>query len=1154
MKRPEFVHLHLHSQYSLLTSTVRFEPLMAALKSQGAPAVALTDRGNLFGAVPFYQAAMANGVKPILGMEAFVAPDSRFDKTHSHGLPEAAYHLVLLVENEEGYRNLVRLSTAGHLQGFYQTPRVDKELLKRHSAGLIALSACREGEVASFLLKDEMIPAAKAAGELAEIFGKDHFFLEIQDHGLADEKKINSGMCELSKRLGLGLVATNNAHYLRKEEAGAQEVLLCMGRGVCLDDPNRPPSAPPEYYLKTPAEMAAIFQEVPEALTRTVEIAERCHLTLEFKKLKLPSFAVPGVAADEAGYLEVLCREGLKRRYGNDPSPEASARLSSELEVIRQTGFAGYFLIVWDFVREAKQKGIPVGPGRGSAAGSFAAYLLGITDVDPLKWDLLFERFINPERVSAPDIDVDVCDRRRSEILDHFIRTYGVERVANIITFGTLAARAVLRDVGRVLGMPPPEIDHIAKLVPAEPKITLEEALERTPELKALAEAPGTPRRLIEISRSLEGLVRHASTHAAGVLIGSEPLVESVPLCRGAGGEVLTQYDMNVLKDLGLLKLDVLGLRTLTVLEDTCALVERRHGKRPDLENLPLDDPLTYVLLRESHTSGVFQLESRGMRDYLRKLEPDRFEDLVAMLALYRPGPMGSDMVDDFIRRKKKPSTVEYPHPSCEPALQATYGVILYQEQVMRLASDLGGFTLGQADLLRRAMGSKNPEEMESQRGRFLAGAKAKGLPPAVASNIFNLMAKFAGYGFNKSHSTAYALVAYRAAYLKTHYPAEYMAALLTSESGDTDKIAEYVVECRRLGIEIRPPDVNVGYAGFTVEYPSGASGAPAIRYGMMAVRNVGGPSVKALLEEREAGGVFQDLFDFCRRVDVRSFTPKMLESLVMAGAFDSTGVKRSQMKASLEPALHQAHAAQTERETGQATLFTGEEDPSGAAVASFPDMKEMRPAELLNAERDALGFYLSGHPLSEHRFELEHYVTPLDEVSKLNDGAEVRVGGLILGMTVGTVKKTKEPYARFILEDLRAHLDAIAWPEVYRSHAGLLKKDALVVLRGRVDRSGDRVQIIANEALRLEEMAARWAKVVHITVNAVGFDDALLKKVGEACARYPGQARVRFHLVTGKQGEVVVEAGDERKIQPGREFLREVVGLLGEDAIDIEV
>ncbi|HET9870535.1 MAG TPA: DNA polymerase III subunit alpha, partial [bacterium] len=745
-------------------------------------------------------------------------------------------------------------------------------------------SGCSDGEIADYLLKDEAPPALRAVGEYQDIFGKDRFFLEVQDHGLAKEAKLRKALVELSRSSGVPLVATQGVHYLRPEEAGAHEVLLCLGKGEALSSPTHPSYGSDQFYLKSPEEMAALFAEMPDALKRTLEISERCHLALTFDKLQMPQFPVPAGAGNEDAYLGELCRLGLDRRFGDRASSQAvQDRLQEELDVIRRTGFSGYFLIVADFIQAAKDKGIPVGPGRGSAAGSLVSYLLGITDVDPLRYGLLFERFINPERVSAPDIDVDVCDRRRGEVLDYITQKYGADRVASIITFGTLAARAVLRDVGRVLEVPPAEIDRIAKLVPYELKITLEDCAAKVPELKAIATEPGPYRKLWDTARSLEGLYRHASTHAAGLIIGNGPLVEAVPLYRGGEGEVLTQYDMTALKEVGLLKLDVLGLRTLTVIDDALELIARAGGKRPDLSRVPEDDGPTFDLLRQARTGGIFQLESRGMRDYMRKLAPGNLEDITALIALYRPGPLGSDMVDDFIRRKRGQVKFKYLHPRLEPILQNTYGVILYQEQVMRIAKDLAGFSLGQADLLRKSMGSKDPEQMEKMRGRFLEGARAEGIPEETAESLFNLMAKFAGYGFNKSHSAAYARVAYQTAYLKANYPAQFMAALLTSESGNQDKVAQYVGECRRMGLKVLPPDVNESSESFTVD----AKGN--IRFSLFAIKTVGGPSVSAILEARKAGP-FTSLFDFCRRVDLKSMTPKLVESLILAGAFDSTG------------------------------------------------------------------------------------------------------------------------------------------------------------------------------------------------------------------------------------------------------------------------
>jgi DNA polymerase-3 subunit alpha len=785
-----------------------------------------------------------------------------------------------------------------------------------------------------------------------------------------------------------------------------------------------------------------------------------------------------------------------------------------------------------------------VGPGRGSAAGSLVSYLLGITEVDPLKYDLLFERFINPERVSAPDIDVDVCDRRRDEVLDYIAKKYGKERVASIVTFGTMAAKAVVRDVGRVLEIPLPEVDRIAKLIPFEPKITLEDAMEKVPELKAIGTEQGPHRRLWDVSRALEGLVRHVSTHAAGILIGKGPLLESIPLCRGPHGEVLTQYEMNSLKDVGLLKLDILGLRTLSVIDDALKLIREGGGKELRPEEFPLEDEAAFRLLKEARTFGIFQLESRGMRDYMRKLVPGVLEDLIALLALYRPGPLGSDMVDDFIHRKRGQVKVEYQHPKLEPILKTTYGVILYQEQVMRIAKDLAGFSLGQADLLRRAMGSKNPEKMEQMRGKFILGSKERGVPESTAETIFNQMAKFAGYGFNKSHSAAYALVAYWTAYLKAHHPKEFMAALLTSESGNQEKVSQYVFECRKMGLPVLPPDVNLSSDTFRV-VPEG------IRFSLGAIKNVGTPAVASILRSREAGGPYASLPDFCRRVDLKSFTPRMLECLVLAGAFDSTGASRASMRAGVEKVFRQAQATQADSQAGQTSLF-------GQAEEGLPDTlpagEELNPAQALMAEKEVLGFYLSGHPLSEHEWELEHFVTPLNEMEEVADGAEVRVAGMIRSFSQSQVKRTQEAYGRFVLEDLHSFVEVIAWPEVFRSARSLLAKDRLVALKGRVDRSGDRIQIVASEVIDLSEMSARWAKTVGLMINTVGLDDSILPKVKAICQRHPGKARVLFHMQTTHHGTMVMEAGGELSVKPSGAFLKETQDLLGEDRVRIEV
>jgi DNA polymerase-3 subunit alpha len=1145
MSRPEFVHLHLHSQYSLLESTVRLDPLMARLKELQMPAAALTDKSNLFGAIHFYQSALAHGIKPILGCEMLVAPHSRFDKTHAHGRPEAAYHLVLLAENQEGYHNLMKLSSAGYLQGYFLGPRIDKELLARYSKGLIALSGCLDGEIADFLLKDEMPPAVKALGEYQDIFGKDRFFLEIQDHGLEKEKKIRKSLLELSQKSGVGLVATNDVHYLKREEAEYHEVLLCLGKGETLASPTHPSYQSDQFYLKSPEEMAALFSEIPDSLKRTLEISERCHLTFQFENLQMPKFPVPKGSGSEETYLGELCRLGLDRRFGDKASAQGiQDRLKEELEVIKRTGFSGYFLIVADFIQAAKQKGIPVGPGRGSAAGSLVAYLLGITDVDPLKYDLLFERFINPERVSAPDIDVDVCDRRRGEVLQYITQTYGADKVASIITFGTLAARAVLRDVGRVLEIPLAEIDRIAKLVPYELKITLEDCAAKVPELKAIATEQGPYRKLWDVSKALEGLFRHASTHAAGVIIGNDPLMETIPLFRGGADEVMSQYDMNVLKDVGMLKLDVLGLRTLTVIDDALELIHQTRGIKIDLSKIPEEDKATFELLRQARTGGIFQLESRGMRDYMRKLAPENLEDIAALNALYRPGPLGSDMVDDFIHRKRGQVKAKYLHPRLEPILKNTYGVILYQEQVMRIAKDLAGFTLGQADILRKSMGSKNPEQMEKMRGRFLEGAKAQKISEETAESLFNLMAKFAGYGFNKSHSVAYSLVGYQTAYLKANYPAEFMAALLTSESGNQDKVSQYVYECRQMGLKVLPPDVNESGETFTVDKEG------RIRFSLFAIKTVGGPAVEAIMEARKAGP-FTSLFDFCRRVDLKSMTPKLVESLILAGAFDSTGAARAPMKEAAEKAFRQGQSVREDSQRGQTSLFGMMET---AAADSLPDIPEYSPAHRLMAEKETLGFYLSGHPLSEYEWALEHFVTPLSEAGDLPDGTEIRAGGMILGFSKSVVKKSQEIYGRFILEDLHFHIDVIAWPEVFKKYEAHLGKEKLVAVKGRLDKSGDRVQLIATEILDVKDMAGKWAKSIQVNLNMIGMGGEVLIQLKEICEKFPGQVPVYFRLQTTHRGLMVMEAGDALKVNPSQGFLKAMNDLVGDDSVEIEV
>jgi len=1147
MNRATFIHLHLRSQFSLLESTIKFDTLFARLKELQMPAVALTDKGNLFGAISFYQGCKANGLKPILGLEVLVAAGSRFDPIEGPRRADKAHTLVLLAESAEGFKNLMGLSSAGYLQSPGDPPRVDKSLLARHAKGLIALSGGERGELDRLLLKGEMPIAVKAANEYIDIFGKNSFFLELSDHGKPDDRLVLQHMLELSKKTELPVVAANKVGYLQRRDAPRHEILLCLGKGQVMSDPQHHAWGSDQYFLKSAEEMAGLFGEIPGALRNTIEIAMRCNVEMEFEKTRMPSFPLLPKGVTDGDYLEEVCRAGLPGRYGERAQePAVQERLKEELSVIKATGFSGYFLIVWDIIAHAKRKGIPVGPGRGSAAGSLAAYLMGITDVDPLKYDLLFERFINPERVSAPDIDVDVSDTRRGEVLEYITRTYGKDRVASIVTFGTMAAKAVVRDVGRVLEIPLPEVDRIAKLIPFELKITLSDVEGRVPELKAIATEEGPFREWWDVAKALEGLVRHVSTHAAGILISDEPLLSAIPLCKGAHGEILTQYDMNVLKDVGLLKLDILGLRTLSVIDDAVRLVKERKGLQLNPTAFPLDDNPTFRLFRDARTLGVFQLESRGMRDYLRKLEPSLLEDIIAINALYRPGPLGSDMVDDFIHRKKGQVKVEYLHPLLEPILKTTYGVMLYQEQVMRVAKDLAGFSLGQADLLRRAMGSKNPEKMEKMRGKFIDGAGTRGIKEQTAESIFNQMAKFAGYGFNKSHSAAYALVAYQTAYLKTHFGAEFMAALLTSETGNQEKVSQYVYECRRMGHKVLSPDVNESGSEFLVT-PEGT-----VRFSLNAIKNVGTPAVEAILKARAQDGPYKNLSDFCNRVDLKSFTPKMVECLIQAGAFHFPGATRAGLSSQLDQAFRRGQGTQSDMLSGQTSLFGGLAE--GKVSESPADAPEWSAAQVLTGEKEVLGFYLSGHPLSEHEKELEHYVIPLNEMEEYPDGSEVRIGGLIRSISKTTSRKSKEEFGRFVLEDLHTHAEVIAWPETYRRYHSLLEKDRVVALRGRLDKRGNRPQVIANEIIDVNEMAVKWAKRVSLDLNVVGLDDALLPKVQAVCQRHPGKAAVRFQMQTTHHGLIVVEAGSEFSVMPTKVFLREITALLGDDRVEIEL
>src|SRR5436305_5714149 len=1021
MGQPQFVHLHVHTDYSLLDGACETSELLDEASRQKMPAVAITDHGNLFAAANFFYEASKRDVKPIIGCEVYVAKGSRHDrgdKTNGSSGPEKAEleagmrgtnHLVLLCETPEGYHNLVKLVSAGVLEGFYYKPRIDHELLAKHSKGLLALSACLRGAVTEAVAEQKYDHARENAYRLRDIFGKGNFFLEIQDQGMEIEKRVNPELVRLSKETGIPLVATNDCHYLHHEDAHAQEVLLCIPTGKTMGDANRMTFATDQFYFKSAVEMAKIFGEIPDVLSRTVDIAARCNVKIERISNPFPEFQVPK-GYDSASYFEKVVREGFaarlphleglaKQGFLRNPLSEYEGRLTAEIEMIKKMRYEGYFLIVWDFIHYARAQGVPVGPGRGSAAGSLVSYALHITDVDPLEYNLLFERFLNPERVSMPDIDIDFCMRRRGELIDYVTQKYGRENVAQNITFGTMAAKAAVKDVGGSMSLPYGEVDRLAKLIANTLGIELETALEEAPQLKAAVNSDENLKELMAVALRLEGLSRHASTHAAGVVISPRPLTDVVPLYKSNKDEITTQYDMNALERVGLLKMDFLGLTTLTVLHDAARMVERNRGVKMDTDNLTLDDPETYKLFARGDTTAIFQFESHGMRDILRRYQPTRIEDLTALNALYRPGPIQGGMIDDFINRKHGKTKVNYELPQLQDILQETYGVILYQEQVMQIANKLASFSLGEADILRRAMGKKKKEEMAAQRAKFMAGCGNNKIPEKKAERIFNLMEEFAGYGFNKSHSCAYALLAYQTAYLKTHYPVEFMAALLTSEAGNTDKVVKYINEARGMSISILPPDVNESDLYFT---PVGES----VRFGLPAIKNVGEITSKAIRDSRLSSGEFKSLYDFCERIEPRFLNKRVFESLIKSGAVDSLG-PREAMAASVDDALASLQRASRLRDSGQHGLFFG----GGATEAPAPFLLRDAPLwseeERLASEYAMLGFYVSGHPLEKYGSRLAEWnVVRVEEVEGPRNGREIAVASLIVGVRPMRSKK----------------------------------------------------------------------------------------------------------------------------------------------------
>ncbi|MBI4387799.1 MAG: DNA polymerase III subunit alpha [Candidatus Omnitrophica bacterium] len=1140
----DFVHLHCHTQFSLLDAASKIPNLLKRAVELKFPALAMTDHGNLFGAVHFYEEAMKQGIKPILGMEAYIAPSSRFDK-NAHGVKEASYHITLLVKNETGYRNLLKLSSASYLEGFYYKPRIDKEILRKHHEGLIVLSGCLKGEVPYFAWNDQLDESRRAIRDFVDIFGKEDFYLECMDQGLEQQRRVVNAYRSFSKEFDLKMVATNDCHYVYQEDAPYHDALICIGTGSMVADDDRMRYHGDQFYLKSAEEMKKLFKDLPDAVTRTLEIAEKCNLELDFSKTHLPVFHPPA-GKSQPEYIRELCFQFLKKRLDKEIPSNYQERLSYELRLIEKMGFTSYFLIVWDFIRFAKEKGIPVGPGRGSAAGSLVAYALSITDLDPIEHGLIFERFLNPERISMPDIDIDFCYERRDEVIQYVRQKYGAESVAQIITFGTMAARAAIRDVGRVLGISYQEVDRLAKLVPAELDMTLEKALKVEPKLREAVESDEKVARLIETSKALEGLCRHASTHAAGVVISDGPLSDYCPLFK-ADDEITTQYDMKAVEKIGLLKMDFLGLRTLTVIDKACQLIKETKGVAIDIHALGLNDQAAYDMLGRGESIGVFQLESSGMRDLLRKMHPKSFGDIVALLALYRPGPLGSGMVDDFIQRMHDPKLIKYDHADLEPILRETYGIILYQEQVMQIVSTLAGFSLAKADSLRRAMGKKIPEIMEREKQSFVEGTAKRGIAPRVAEKIWNLIEYFSGYGFNKSHSTAYAYISYQTAYLKTNYTVEFMTALLTSEKDNTDKIVRYIDESKRLGINVKPPLINDSFSAFTCT-------GNAICFGLSAVKNVGTVAVDAIIEARKRGGAFKSPSDFVERVELRVVNRKVLESLIKCGAFDSFHLKRAQMMAMVDHLLERGSRVQKDRSKGQLSLLDHFDEAGGFQdrASQAPEMDEWPESQLLGYEREMLGFYVSTHPLAKYEKMLKAYATVTTaNLADAGDQALVSTGGIINSVKE-IITKRGDKMAFLGFEDLTGSSEVVVFPDLYKTSTSLIQKDACVFIQGRVNLREDNAKLIAEEIIPIEEVRKKKTKCVSIDLLTAGLDLELLKQLKGVLSQYKGVVPVHLNFKDATGRTTTLDSGGSYQVETSDEFFGELEKLLGSNTVKI--
>ncbi|MCP4747341.1 MAG: DNA polymerase III subunit alpha [Desulfobacteraceae bacterium] len=1142
---PDFVHLHVHTMYSLLDGAIRLDALLKRVKQFDMHSVAMTDHGTMFNVVEFYQMAVKEGIKPIVGCECYMAPRSIRDKTPKDA--KGVTHLVLLAKNQEGYKNLCKLASIAQLEGFYYRPRIDKALLKEHCSGLIAMSACLHGEIPQHIKNGRFKEAEESALFYQKLFGENNFYLEVQNNGIDIQDTVNETLREMSAKLSIPMAASNDCHYLDKDDVRAHDVLLCVQTGKTVNDSGRFKFGTDQLYFKSKEEMAAYFKDFPGAIENTVSIAQRCDISFDFKTYHFPQF--PNKSGLDAQDLFTRdTKEGFNRLWPvietRRPDAKKSSyleRLDYEISVINKMGFPGYFLIVADFIAYAKQNGVPVGPGRGSAAGSLVAYSLGITDLDPIEHGLIFERFLNPSRISMPDIDVDFCINGREKVFKYVVDHYGGgDYVAQIITFGKLKTRAVIRDVGRALDIALKEVDTIAKLVPDVLNIKLSEALEQEPRLRELQETRPEIQDLIKICLTLEGLPRHASTHAAGVVIGDKPLAEYLPLYKGKKGEVVTQLDMKLVENIGLVKFDFLGLRNLTVIDNALKLIRLQGKTPPDLSNLNFDDKDTYNLLASGDTTGVFQLESSGMKDLLVRLKPECFNDIIALVALYRPGPLDSGMVDDFVERKHGRKQVSYMLPELEDILKQTYGVIVYQEQVMKIASSLANYSMAEADGLRKAMGKKIASMMAEQRERFVKGAVENNIAQEKAKALFDLMEKFGGYGFNKSHSAAYALISFQTGYLKAHYPVEFIAALLTSEINSIDGVVKYINECRTHNIEVLPPDINTSEIVFSV-----IDGI--ICFGLVAVKNVGEGAIEAIIEERLENGKFNTFFEFCERVDLRKVNKRVLENLITCGAFDSMGHSRSQLMAVLEEALDYGQKVQRERCDPQMGLF--EEDETCTLSISVPSMSNIQQwdqKERLTREKEALGFYISGHPLAQYKNVITKF-TNVDTISinETEDGKLIRIGGIVAAKRI--IRTKKEDLMAFVqLEDMSSVVEIVVFPKVYKDYNELLDEDAAILIQGKVQKEEKGIKILADSIIKMENAESQWISTVRFNIDAKRTNRESLVRLREIVQRHSGDCKAVVHLKLEDNIETIISMNETFAIKPGNRLTREVNGLFG--------